>query len=143
PAIVGFGVACELAAGRPSELAPRLEALRAPLGEGMRGMGAGIFGAGAPRLPHTSHLAFRRLEGETPGIELAKAGHAGGPGAACSSANPEPSATLLAMGVEAERARGAVRFSLGAGNTAAQIDEFLRALAAVVVRLRGLTAMVA
>ena len=143
PAIVGFGVACELAAGRLGELAPRLEALRARLERGLRGMGAVIFGAAAPRIPNTSYFAFDRIEGETLVIELDKLGYAVAPGAACSSANPEPSATLLAMGVDPELARGAVRFSLGAGNTTAQIDEFLRALAVVVARLRGLTAMVA
>jgi cysteine desulfurase len=45
------------------------------------------------------------------------------------------------MGVDPELARGAVRFSLGAGNTMSQVDEFLRALKAVVSRLRSLTAM--
>ena len=79
--------------------------------------------------------------GETLVIELDKAGYAVAPGAACSSANPEPSATLLAMGVEPELARGAVRFSLGAGNTLQQIDDFLQALKAAVSRLRSLTAM--
>ena len=143
PAIVGFGAACELAAGRLDELAPRLEALRARLERGLTAMGAVIFGAGAPRIPNTSYFAFERIEGETLVIELDKVGHAVAPGAACSSTNPEPSATLLAMGVEPERARGAVRFSLGAGNTAAEIDRFLEALGAVVTRLRGLTAMVA
>ena len=62
--------------------------------------------------------------GETLVIELDKAGYAVAPGAACSSANPEPSATLLAMGVDPELARGAVRFSLGAGNTHAAGGRF-------------------
>jgi cysteine desulfurase len=143
PAIVGFGAACMLAAERLQELAPRLEALRARLEHGLRGMGAVIFGTGAPRIPNTSYFAFDRIEGETLVIELDKLGHAVAPGAACSSANPEPSATLLAMGIEPERARGAVRFSLGASNTPAEIDQFLAALASVVARLRSLTAMVA
>ena len=79
--------------------------------------------------------------GETLVIELDKAGYAVAPGAACSSASPEPSATLLAMDVDPEHARGAVRFSLGAGNTPPQIDEFLKALKSVVTRLRNLTAI--
>jgi len=64
-------------------------------------------------------------------------------GAACSSANPEPSATLLAMGIAPEIARGAVRFSLGAANTAQDVDDFLQAVKQVVVRLKSLTAMTA
>jgi cysteine desulfurase len=143
PAVVGFGAACELAASRMSELSPRLEAMRARLERGLHGLGAVIFGAGAPRIPNTSYFAFEGIAGETLVIELDKAGYAVAPGAACSSANPEPSATLLAMGVEAELARGAVRFSLGAANTAQQVDDFLKVLGSVVARLRSLTAMMA
>jgi cysteine desulfurase len=104
-------------------------------------LGAVIFGEDAPRIPNTSYFAFKGIVGETLVIELDKAGHAVAPGAACSSANPEPSATLLAMGVDPEMARGAVRFSLGAGNTMQQVEDFLRALKAVVSRLKSLTAM--
>ena len=140
-AIVGFGAACELAAGRMQPLAQRLEALRARLERGLHELGAVIFGEDAPRVTNTSYFAFKGIMGETLVIELDKAGWAVAPGAACSSANPEPSATLLAMGVDAELARGAVRFSLGAGNTMEQVEGFLRALKAVVTRLRSLTAM--
>jgi cysteine desulfurase len=141
PAIVGFGAACELAAGRMQELAQRQEAMRERLEHGLHGLGAAIFGEDAPRIPNTTYFAFTGIVGETLVIELDKAGYAVAPGAACSSANPEPSATLLAMGVDAELARGAVRFSLGAGNTPQQVDEFLRALKSVVSRLKSLTAM--
>jgi cysteine desulfurase len=140
-AIVGFGAACELAGGRMQQLAQQLEAIRARLERGLREMGAVIFGEAAPRVANTSYFAFQGIVGETLVIELDKAGYAVAPGAACSSANPEPSATLLAMGVDPELARGAVRFSLGAGNTMEQVDGFLRALKAVVTRLRSLTAM--
>ncbi|MBI2297196.1 MAG: cysteine desulfurase [Betaproteobacteria bacterium] len=143
PAIVGFGAACELAAGRMPELASRLTAMRERLEGGLHGLGAVIFGEHAPRIPNTSYFAFRGIVGETLVIELDKEGFAVAPGAACSSANPEPSATLIAMGVEAELARGAVRFSLGAANTAQQIDDFLRALSAAVTRLRSMTAVAA
>jgi cysteine desulfurase len=140
-AIAGFGVACELAAGRIPQLAQRQEAMRARLEQGLNEMGAVSFGEKAPRVANTSYFAFKGIMGETLVIELDKAGYAVAPGAACSSANPEPSATLLAMGVDPEHARGAVRFSLGAGNTPQQVDDFLRALKAVVIRLRSLTAM--
>ena len=141
PAIVGFGAACELAAGRMQELAKRQAAMRERLEQGLHGLGAAIFGEDAPRIPNTTYFAFKGIVGETLVIELDKAGYAVAPGAACSSANPEPSATLLAMGVDAELARGAVRFSFGAGNTQQQVDDFLRVLKAVVSRLRSLTAM--
>ena len=141
PAIVGFGAACELAAGRIEELAGRFPALRARLEQELERMGAVIFGANAPRIPNTSYFAFNGIDGEALVIELDKAGHAVAAGAACSSANTEPSATLLAMGVPPELARGAVRFSLGAGNTMQEIDEFVAALKQVVARLRRLAAV--
>ena len=139
--IVGFGAACELAAGRMRNLAPRLAVLRAQLELGLSRMGAVIFGAAATRVPNTSYFAFRGFEGETLVIELDNAGYAVASGAACSSTSTEPSATLLAMGVAPEVARGAVRFSLGADNTAIEVAEFLRALEGVLARLGRLTAI--
>ena len=139
--IVGFGAACELAMQRMSELAPRLAAMRDQLERGLGGLGAVVFGAGAPRIPNTSYFALPGIEGETLVIELDKAGYAVASGAACSSASTEPSATLLAMGVTPELARGAVRFSLGKDNTPAQVRDFLGVLSATAHRLRRLTAL--
>lgn len=141
PAIVGFGAAAELAASRLNELAPRLEKLRVRAEQGLTQMGAVLFGAQSPRVPNTSYFAFKGIDGETLIIELDKLGFGVAAGAACSSANPEPSATLLAMGIAPEIARGAVRFSLGAANTAQDVDDFLKALKQVAARLKNLTAM--
>lgn len=141
PGIVGFGAACELAARRMRDLAPRLAAMRDQFERGLERMGAVIFGAGAPRIPNTSYFALPGVEGETLVVELDKAGFAVASGAACSSANPEPSATLLAMGVGSELARGGVRLSLGKDNTAAQVEEFLHALSGVLTRFKRLTAI--
>jgi cysteine desulfurase len=141
PAIVGFGAACELAGNRMAALAKQQEAMRARVEQGLNELGAGIFGEDAPRIPNTSYFAFKGVMGETLVIELDKAGYAVAPGAACSSANPEPSATLLAMGVDPELARGAVRFSLGAGNSMPQIEDFLKSLKNVVTRLRSMAAI--
>ena len=141
PAIVGFGAACELAAGRIGELATRLSVMRTRLERELNRMGAVISGERAPRVPNTSYFAFKGIDGEALVIELDKVGYAVAAGAACSSASTEPSATLLAMGVPAELARGAVRFSLGAANTMQQIEEFVVALSGVVARLRRLTAV--
>lgn len=141
PAIVGFGAACELAAERMAELAPRLAAMRARLEVRLKAMGAVIFGGEAPRIPNTCYFAFKGIDGEALVIGLDRAGFAVGAGAACSSGSTEPSATLLAMGIAPEIGRGAVRFSLGAANTMQQVDEFLDALAGEITRLRRLTAV--
>jgi len=141
PAIVGFGAACELAAARMSDLNRHVQVLRERLELGLTGMGAVIFGSASNRVPNTSYFALQGIDGEALVIELDKAGYAVAAGAACSSTSSEPSATLLAMGVSPAVARGAVRFSLGAMNTAEQVDGFLKALAAVAQRLRRLTAV--
>jgi cysteine desulfurase len=143
PAIVGFGVAAELAAQGVAELPARLRAMQARLEAGLARLGARIFAAEAMRLPNTSYFAFPDIDGETLVGKLDREGFAVASGAACSSANPEPSHVLRAMGVAPEIARGAVRVSLGAANTDAEIDQFINALQVTVGRLQGLTAIVA
>jgi cysteine desulfurase len=141
PGIVGFGAAAELAATRRTAFAERVAALRKRLESGLHELGAVIFGERALRVPNTSYFAFPNIDGETLVIELDKLGYAVAAGAACSSASTEPSATLMAMGVEPELARGAVRLSLGVTSTAEEVDGFLEAVKALVKQLRGLTAM--
>ena len=141
PAIVGFGVAAELAAARVAELSARMRAMQAKLETGLAGLGARIFAADVVRLPNTSYFAFPNIDGETLVGKLDREGFAVASGAACSSANPEPSHVLRAMGIAPEIARGAVRVSLGVGNTEAEIEQFINALRVTVGRLQGLTAI--
>lgn len=141
PAIVGFGAACELAQERMDKISGHLQALRDRADQGVSALGAVIFGQGAPRIPNTTYFAFPDIDGETLVIALDKAGFAVASGSACSSTSTEPSATLLAMGVAPELARGAVRVSFGVRNTAGQVEDFLQALSAVLNRLRRLTAV--
>src|SRR5262249_22813997 len=58
-------------------------------------------------------------------------------GAACTSANPEPSHVLRAMGVPEDLARASLRFGLGRFNTVDEIDFAIDAVAAAVARLRN------
>ncbi|MDQ5959120.1 MAG: cysteine desulfurase [Pseudomonadota bacterium] len=141
PAIVGFGVAASLAVARVADCGVQMAALRAQLELGLVALGARIFGAAASRLPNTSYFAMPQLDGETLVGKLDRAGFAVASGAACSSANPEPSHVLAAMGVAPDVARGAVRVSLGRETTAAQIEDFLNVLQATVVGLQQMTAM--
>jgi cysteine desulfurase len=141
PGIVGFGAACVLADTRRVELAERLDGLRARLEAGLHEHGAVIFGERSPRVPNTTYFAFPRIDGETLVVELDKLGYAVAAGAACSSASTEPSATLLAMGIERELARGAVRLSLGATSTQDEVEGFLQTVKNLVKRLKGMTAM--
>jgi cysteine desulfurase len=144
-AIVGFGAACELAVQRLDGEPQRLLALRDELEQGLAQQGARIFGApvqtNVERLPNTVYFSIPGIDGETLVGKLDRVGFAVASGAACSSANPEPSHVLLAMGVDSEVARGAVRISLGAASTRQQVKDFLVALDEMVVQLKGLTAL--
>lgn len=128
PAIVGLGIACELAKMRMTERTARISAMRLQLEEGLIGMGAVIFGLGAPRLPNTCYFALPDIEGDTLVVRLDKAGFAVASGAACSSVNPGRSHVLEAMGVDPALTRCAVRVSLGDENSLAQVESFLHAV---------------
>ena len=149
-AIVGFGAACEIAVRRLDTEPQRLRTLRNELEQGLVQQGARIFGAAVEsiekgtiqRLPNTVYFSIPGIDGETLVGKLDRVGFAVASGAACSSANPEPSHVLLAMGVDSEVARGAVRISLGAATTPQQVKDFLVALDGMVVHLKGLTALV-
>ncbi len=142
PAIVGFGVACEAAARDLAAASLQLRQLRGSLERGLVAQGATIFAAHAERLPNTVYFSLPGIDGETLVAKLDRAGFAIASGAACSSANPEPSHVLLAMGVAPATARGAVRVSLGAANTADHVASFLRALSATASQLQALTSVV-
>ncbi len=140
-AIVGFGVACERATARLEDEARRLAGLRDRLEAGLVASGMRIFSADAPRLPNTTFFAADGFDGETLVAKLDRAGFACASGSACSSANPEPSHTLLAMGVERDAARGAVRVSLGRDTSMADVEGFLAAFERLTNELNKLTAM--
>lgn len=142
-AVVGFGVACEHAAAQVQSRGEQAYALRQRLEDGLARLGALIFGLAAPRLPNTTYFALPGFDGETLVGHLDRDGWAVASGAACSSAQPEPSRTLLAMGVEPGIARGAVRVSTGWDSTTEHIDRFLSALGALRARLGGLAAVAA
>lgn len=140
-AIVGFGVACERAMVDREEAALRLQSMRDALEARLVAMGAVLFSAAAPRLPNTSFFAFDGIEGETLVAKLDRAGFACASGSACSSANPEPSHTLLAMGVTADLARNAVRVSLGRTTTPQQVDDFATTLHRLTTELKNMAAI--
>lgn len=141
PAIVGFGVACELAVSRMERETERLGALRTEMEQGLAALGGEIFGQGAERLANTSYFAFPGIEGETLLMALDRAGFAVASGSACSSGSTEASPVLLAMGVEPELAKGAIRVSLGRANSREQVLDFIRALRVELERLRAMLAV--
>jgi cysteine desulfurase len=142
-AIVGFGLACELASQQLADYQSQTLNLRTQLEKGLAAMNASIFGAQSKRLSNTSFFAMDGIEGETLVVALDRKGYAVASGSACSSDSTEPSAVLLAMGVQEELARGAVRLSLGTQNSAQQVADFLQQLQQEIIRLKQLSAMAA
>ncbi|MHB9099925.1 MAG: cysteine desulfurase family protein [Sulfuricella sp.] len=141
PAIVGFGAACALAASRLTEFPLKLLPMRERMDQGLRTMGAVLFGDGAERLVNTRYFAIPGIDGETLVMALDRAGFAVASGSACSSGGTDPSPVLLAMGVERELARCAVRVSLGKDNTMSQIERFLLVLQGEILGLKRLVAV--
>ncbi|HEU5021033.1 MAG TPA: aminotransferase class V-fold PLP-dependent enzyme, partial [Bryobacteraceae bacterium] len=118
-----------------------LAALRDRLEAGIlnRVPGAAVNGEPAHRAPNTSNIRFEAIEGEAMVIALDLRGYAVSSGSACSSGAVEPSHVLLAMGLSPEDARSSVRFSLGPGNTAEQVDGLIEAVAASAAHLRRIS----
>lgn len=142
-AIVGFGLASELAIKNLANFSQHTQNLRDVLEIGLAKIGVQFFGNKAKRIPNTSFFAFNNIDGETLVMALDRKGYAVASGSACSSDSGEPSHVLLAMGIDADTARGAVRVSFGANNTLIQVHQFLTVLESEVVRLRNLTAIAA
>jgi len=141
PAIVGFGVACELAKQNLKDFSSHTLKLRQLLEVGLQRTDAVIFGQKASRLPNTSFFAFKNIDGETLVTALDKLGFSVASGSACSSASSEPSHVLLAMGVNPDLARGAIRVSFNSDNKIAQVSSFLKALKQALQDLRQMTAV--
>ena len=141
PALVGLGVAAELAGRKIASDGPRLSALRDRLEAGILSTVAGTDrnGAASPRVPNTTNISIDRIEAESILIGLDLAGVAVSSGSACSSGTLEPSHVLKAMGLPHARTLGSIRFSFGTSNTEADVDRVLEVLPPLVEKLRSLT----
>jgi cysteine desulfurase len=84
-------------------------------------------------------MCFEGIEGEALVIALDLRGFAVSTGAACSSGAVAPSHVLTAIGLPPERARASMRFSLGRGNTAEQVDALVDALEGAMAHLRRIS----
>jgi cysteine desulfurase len=82
-----------------------------------------VVGNTAPRLPNTSCVAFPGVDRQALVMALDLAGVACSTGSACASGSSEPSPTLVAMGLPGPVVEGAIRLSLGATTTAAEVEQ--------------------
>jgi cysteine desulfurase len=141
PAVVGMGVAAELARVDRVAEAARLGALRDRLLDGVLASvpDSRVTGArGASRLPQHASVVLPGVKAEAVLMELDLRGIAASSGSACSGPAGEPSHVLRAIGCDAAGAESAICFTAGRWTTAAEIDAVLEVLPFVVVRLRRL-----
>lgn len=138
PGIVGLGKACALALNEMEEEEKRTAALRDKLEKALLGMeGVFINGSSVQRLPNTSNLAFKYVDGNALMMSFQK-DLAVSSGSACTSATLEPSYVLKALGMEDDLARSSLRFSLGRFTTEEEIDFVIHKLSASITKLREL-----
>jgi cysteine desulfurase len=135
--IVGLGQACEIAGRDLTASARRVQDLRDLLHRSLEKRVGGMRLNGHPtrRLPNTLNVSFEGLDSDGLLAEVPEI--AASTGAACHAHSREPSAVLTAMGAPPRLALGAVRFSLGRGNTAEQIQQAIGLVASAAKRLRG------
>jgi cysteine desulfurase len=127
-AIAAFGAAAQAAKADLAAEILHMRTLRDRLEGRLSAMSpeAVIFGAKADRLPNTTLMAVPGGKAETLVIAFDLDGVAVSSGAACSSGKVAPSHVLAAMGIAPELARGAIRISLGAATTEADIERLLQ-----------------
>jgi len=104
---------------------------------GSRIEGFSVTGDGVRRLPGSMSAIIPGVDGETLLMNLDMKGFAVSTGAACSSGSPEPSPTLLAMGLTRQQAQNSLRVGLGWTTSKAEVGQFIDALVKTVVKLRS------
>jgi cysteine desulfurase len=139
PNIVGFGKACTLCQEEMAGEADRLAQLRERLKTGIFHQLDHVFLNGHPteRLPGNLNVSFAYVEGEALMMSLKDV--AVSSGSACTSANPEPSYVLKALGVDDELAHSSIRFGLGRFNTHEEVEYVIQETVRAVRRLRDMS----
>ncbi|MGL4629203.1 cysteine desulfurase family protein [Cetobacterium sp.] len=141
PAVVGMAKALEIACENMSEEIKREEELRDYFeAEVLKRVPEVVVNAkSVERLPGTSSITFKYLEGESILLSLSYLGVAVSSGSACSSDELQASHVLLGMGIEPEFAHGTIRFSLGKYNTKEEMDYTVEQVVKVIEKLRMLS----
>jgi cysteine desulfurase len=139
PGIAGLGAACALAERELDERRADFARLRDRLWQGIAEKIPRVRRNGPVDsvLPNTLNVEFEEAAGEVLLQALDLEGVAVSAGAACASGSIQASHVLSAMGRSAEQARGSLRFSVGFGVDAAQIDRVLALLPELVARARA------
>ncbi|WP_088241519.1 cysteine desulfurase NifS [Calothrix rhizosoleniae] len=141
PGVIALGKAAELellhleeATAREKRMRDRLEqALLATIPD------CEVNGDITQRLPNTTNIGFKYIEGEAILLMLNQKGICASSGSACSSGSLEPSHVLRAMGLPYTTLHGSIRFSLCRYTREAEIDAVIEVMPGIVERLRALS----
>lgn len=138
PGISAFAVAVRHAVHEQQAHAAMLGSLRDALIAGVRQAvpDAVLNGDPVDRLPANAHFTFPGCQGDALLMLLDAAGIDCSTGSACTAGIPEPSHVLLALGADESTARESLRFSVGHGNSQADVDRLVAVLPAAVERAR-------
>lgn len=137
--IIGLGKAAELAQLHLADVATEKK-LRDRLEKGLLAIpDTEINGDRKNRLPNTTNIGFKYIEGEAILLSLNQYGICASSGSACTSGSLEPSHVLRAMGLPYTTLHGSIRFSLSRYTTEAEIDRILEVMPGIVQRLRDLS----
>jgi len=91
-------------------------------------------------VPNCVNMSFMYCDGMTLAMNLSAKGIFVSTGSACTSGDIRPSHVLKAMGLPDDAATSALRFSMGATTTAAELDQAVEVTKSVVARMRALAA---
>ena len=141
PYIVGLGKACELALEQMEDEQTRVKFLRDRLEQELleKALDASVNGDPTNRLPNTTSISFKYIEGEAILLMLSAEGIAASSGSACTSGSLEPSHVLRAMGVPFTRVHGSIRFSLSRYNSDEEVSYIVEKMVPIARRLREIS----
>lgn len=138
PGIVGLGKAAEIAMLDMEKDAVRLSALRDKLENALSTLEESyVNGNKESRLPHTTNISFKYVEGE--GLMMAMKDLAVSSGSACTSASLEPSYVLKSLGLNDDLAHSSIRFGLGRFTTEEEVDHAIEITKTAVNKLRDMS----
>jgi cysteine desulfurase len=138
PGIIGFGKACEIAIQEMESEAVRLSAMRDRLEAALLQLEESyVNGSREHRLPHTTNISFKYVEGE--GLMMGIKDIACSSGSACTSASLEPSYVLKSLGLDDELAHSSIRFGLGRFTKDEEIDFAIDLVTKAVNKLRDMS----
>ena len=133
PGIVGLGVALSLRHDRREAVAATTSRMRDFFESRLadRGLAKMFNGARADRLPNTSNVQFRDIDGEALSIRLDQRSVRCSLSSACTNNRPEPSYVLRAMGLSEAEAYASVRFGFSELNTMMEVNQAIEAITSI------------